>query len=528
MNFTFDETFASLRERWPDTPFVIPVSMPNRIEGGCGSEFLSAICDWLFNQAGYAWAGLFAEEQSNQWELRYVFYGNQKAGQVHLIVRLPLENPSVPSITELVHAADWHEREVEDLFGIKFEGHPRLGDFILHDDIWREQVEPMRHSFDATRVEQGRHDNPDWRPHRVLEDPGAFAFTVGPVFSGAEESVHFLLESVGEDVTRTITRLFYKYRGIEKIAEGKSMNDVLLLAERFAATTAFAHALGYCQAVETITHTVVGTRSLRLRAFFAELERIRHHIGAIEAICESTALAVATAQAGILEEDLLRVSAILSGHRYLFGLCVPGGLSRDVDTAECHKALIKVQEILKRLLQLEELLKYSGSFLDRLEEVGGINSEQAREIGLVGPVARASGVIQDLRQSQPYGNYQAFAFDIPHEVEGDGYARLRVLFAECVQSVRIMEQTLHGFPEEAVKSPVIPHEGLGLGWVETPRGAAFHCVRTDREGTVLRYRIVPPSFANWLGFHLAAENFAFQDFPIILATFNLSVAENDR
>ena len=528
MNLTSDETLAHLREHWPAMAMAKSASEPNRIEGPCGSEYLSSICDWLFNQAGYAWAGLFVEEYSDRWELRYAFYGNQKAGQVHLIVRVPLEKSSVPSIAEPVHAADWHEREVEDLFGIKFEGHPRLGDFVLHDDIWQEQIEPMRHSFEASRLEQGRHDNPEWRPHRVLEDPGAFAFTVGPVFSGAEESVHFLLESVGEDVTRTITRLFYKYRGVEKIAEGKPTNDVLLLAERFAATTAFAHALGYCQAVETITHTVVGTRASRLRVFFAELERLRHHIGTIEAICESTALAVATAQAGILEEDLLRISAILSEHRYLFGLCMPGGLARDIETAECHQAFVKIQEILKQLLQLEELLKYSGSFLDRLEEVGGIHSEKAREIGLVGPVARASGVVLDLRHSQPYGNYQAFTFDVPHEVEGDGYARLRILFAECVQSVRIMEQTLHGLPEESVISPVIPHEGWGLGWAETPRGAAFHFLRMDREGTVLRYRIVPPSFANWLGFHLAAENFAFQDFPIILATFNLSVAENDR
>ncbi len=525
---TRDEVIVYIGKRWPETHLDASHPTPGRAEIKCEPGILRDISDWLFNQAGYFWAGLFAEEFSDHWELRYGFYGAAEAGQVHLIVSLPPDKPSVPSITEPVHAADWHEREVEDLFGIEFEGHPRLGDFILHDDIWKEDVAPMRHGFDPHRVEDGRHENPEWRPRRVLQDPGAFAFTVGPIFSGAEESVHFLLESVGEDVTRTVPRLFYKYRGIEKIAEGKSANDVLLLAERFAATTAFSHALAYCQAVESITATLVGDRGNRLRIFFAELERIRHHVGAIEAICESTALAVATAQAGILEEELLRISGALSGHRYLFGLCVPGGLSRDFELEDCRKAVAATRDIVDRLHQLGEMLKYSGSFLDRIEEVGGITTAQAREIGLVGPVARASHIVQDLRRGQPYSGYQRLSFEVPCETEGDGYARLRILFAECGQSLRLMEQAIDGIPVEAVRSPVILRGGAGFGWVETPRGAAFHFLRLDEKGTVLRYRVVPPSFANWLGFHLAAENFAFQDFPIILATFNLSVAENDR
>jgi Ni,Fe-hydrogenase III large subunit/Ni,Fe-hydrogenase III component G len=507
-----------------DTPGWAPV----QTEIACEAEDLPGVCEWISKDAQYTWAGLFVEEREDGWELRYCFYGDQEGGQVHLILRRPLDNPCVPSIAGPVHAADWHEREAEDLFGIKFEGHPRLGDFILHDEIWQEDVWPMRHSFDIANVQNGRHENPDWRPHRVLEDPGAFAFTVGPVFSGAEESVHFLLESVGEDVARTIPRLFFKYRAVEKLAEGKSADDVLLLAERFAATTAFAHAYAYCQSIERLTGTQVSERAQQLRVFFAELERLRHHVGTIEAICESTALAVATAQAGMLEEELLRLSAIISGHRYLFGLCVPGGLSRDFEMAECHNVVAASGKIVDRLLELEQLLKYSGSFLDRLEEVGPISAAQGREIGLLGPVARASGVVQDLRKFQPYGGYQKLQFETPCEKEGDGYARLRVLFAECVQSLMLMKQTLDGSLERGVRVPVVPRAGAALGWCEAPRGAAFHFVRTDSRGVVQRYHIVPPSFANWLGFHLAAENFAFQDFPIILATFNLSVAENDR
>jgi Ni,Fe-hydrogenase III large subunit len=313
------------------------------------------------------------------------------------------------------------------------------------------------------------------------------------------------------------------------MAEGQSVQDALLLAERFAATTAFAHALAFCQAVENICGIEVPERARVLRVLFAELERLRHHAGAIQEICESTALVVANNQAAILEEELLRLAGAFTGHRYLFGLAVPGGLNCTFEDGACREAVRQAQTILKRLDQLEKMLRTSSSFLDRLEEVGFVSEQDVRNYGLVGPVARASGVARDLRQVQPYSGYDAFAFDVPCEQEGDGYARLRVLFAEARQSVRLMEQTVTALPAGPVlTADVTIQPGAALSWVEAPRGATFHWVRIDDTGRVARYRVITPSFANWHGFHLAVEKFAFQDFPIILATFDLSVAENDR
>jgi len=494
----------------------------------CSPEILRELTRWLFAELGCRFAGLIVEEGKTEWELRYGFYGQRDEGFVQLRVRRPLPERTFPSISEHVHAADWHEREAEDLFGLTFEGHPRLGDFILHDDAWQEGVEPMRHKFDGSQPVTQRAPKPDWRPRRIVEAPGAFAMPIGPVFAALTESVHFQLETVGEDVIRTIPRLFYKYRGIEKIAEGRSVDDTLLLAERFCATSAFAHGFAFCQAVEAICRVEIPVRAHMLRVFVAELERFRHHVAAIEGICESTALAVAASQTAILQEELLRLSCVLTGHRYLFGLLVPGGLTRDLDDRACRTALAAAQDILKRLQQIEKMLQFSSSFLDRLEEVGIVSAEDARNHGLVGPVARASGLIRDLRKALPYSGHDALAFDVPTEREGDGYARLRVLFAEAAQSVRLMEQASAALTTGPVFVPCQPKPGAALGWVEAARGAAFHWLRIGDDGAVSRYRIMPPSFANWHGFHLAAENFAFQDFPIILATFDLSVAENDR
>ena len=494
----------------------------------CAREALPQLCGHLFLDWHFSFAGLIVEEGASEWQLRYTLYGEGDAGWVHVLATAPLAEKTFPSIVKFVHAADWHEREAEDLYGLVFEGHPRLGDFILHDDAWQEGVEPMRHKFNPQEAMRHRKPDEDWRPTRIVQEPGAFVMPVGPKYSGVTESVHFLLETVGEDVIRSTPRLFYKWRAVEKLAEGKKADEVLLLAERFAATTAFAHGLAYCQAVESICGANLPPRAKILRVFLAELERLRQHAGAIQEICESTALVVANSQAGILEEDLLRISGALTGHRYLFGMLVPGGLQCDLPNEACAKALEKAQGVLAQLSRLEKQLRVSSSFLDRLEEVGVVPERTAMVYGLLGPIARASGIVRDLRRAQPYLGYENFQFDVPVEQEGDGYARLRILFAETRQSVRIMEQAVAGLQSGSIREPVKFQAGAALGWVEAPRGGAFHWVRLDENGKVARYRIIPPSFANWHGFHLSVEKFAFQDFPIMLSTFDLSVAENDR
>jgi Ni,Fe-hydrogenase III large subunit len=437
---------------------------------------------------------------------------------------------SLPSISAEVHAADWHEREAEDLFGLQFEQHPRLGDFVLHDQFWGEGLTPFRKQFDITKVRARVQQNVSWRPLLVVRDPGAFAMPVGPVYEGGiGESVHFMLETVGEDVLRAVPRLFFNFRAVEKIAEGKSVTQASLLAERFAAKSSFAHSQAFCMAVERICGTDVPVRAGQLRIIFSELERLRHHVGVITGICESTALSVSAAHAAIIEEQLLRTSCSFSGHRYLFGLNTPGGLRKDVSEQQCHELVKAVQLAIDQLKTLEDQLSFTSSFLDRLEEAGIVDSKKARDLNLVGPVGRASGRGHDLRSECPYGLYERYEFRIPRENQGDGYARLRILFQEAYQSAYLIEQVVASLGLGPVHEPCQPrHAAAALGWVEAPIGAALHWLRLDDSGRVERYRIMTASFNNWLGFHVAVEDFAFQDFPIILATFGLSATECDR
>jgi formate hydrogenlyase subunit 5 len=491
-------------------------------------EVLPTLAQFLFWEAGCSFGGLIVEERE-EWSLQYVFL-IRRQGWAHFVLHMPLHARTVPSISAQIHAADWYEREAEDLFGLEFEEHPRLGDFILHDQVWQEGLAPMRKAFDAGQSQLKKRPKEDWHPVLVVQDPGAFAMPVGPVYEGGVgESVHFLLETVGEDVIRAVPRLFYNYRAVEKIAEGKPVSDVLLLAERFSAKSSFAHSLAYCQAIERMCGQPVPLRARVLRVALAELERLRHHAGAIAGICQSTALNVSEAQAAIVEEQLLRASCVMTGHRYLFGLNTPGGLRRDFEAEHCGVLLTAAETASAQLQKLEERLRYSSSFLDRLEDVGIVSPESARDLDLVGPLGRASGLSHDLRRACPYSGYEQYRFDIPCEKEGDGFARLRVLFAEAQQSTKLIHQAIKSLQPGEVYIPI--HEipaGTASGWSEAPLGATVHWIRADNAGKVQRYRIFTPSFRNWLGLHVAVEDFAFQDFPIILATFGLSATECDR
>ena len=144
---------------------------------------LIEVCDWLARRLGFAFATLIVEEGTEApWVLTYVFYKDSASPWAYVRLQLDAANEAVPSISTAVPAADWHEREVEDLFGLHFEGHPLLGDFVLHED-WPEGVNPMRQSFDARRKIEGQELKCLWEPPTIVAATGAFAMPIGPIYS---------------------------------------------------------------------------------------------------------------------------------------------------------------------------------------------------------------------------------------------------------------------------------------------------------------------------------------------------------
>ena len=196
-----DSMTQTAEKRGPQQVQVIPnEGIPGCLAITVRVDLLKDVCRWIFHELGYSFAALIAEESPGERLLRYVFYAHGSR-QIHLVVRLNGRGPDLPTVSDIIHAADWQERETEDLFGLSFTGHPRLGDFVLHED-WPEGVNPMRPEFDAGHPYKRREPDPDWYPRSIVQAPGSFMMPIGPVYSDAAESAHFLLETVGEDVLR--------------------------------------------------------------------------------------------------------------------------------------------------------------------------------------------------------------------------------------------------------------------------------------------------------------------------------------
>jgi len=172
-------------------------------------------------------------------------------------------------------------------------------------------------------------------------------------------------------------------------------------------------------------------------------------------------------------------------------------------------------------------LTFDNSFLDRLEAVGHVEGKLAETLGMRGPVSRAAGVARDFRVWQPYGLYPEAEVSVPTESEGDGYARLRTFMGEIHEALTLMGRVLATLPEGPVRTLVAPGAGIGVGAVEAAGGSLVYWIRLDQDGKVQRC-IMPPALANWHAVPHALRHSAFQDVPIILATFGLSVAEADR
>ena len=488
----------------------------------------------LVEQPGTAFADLFAvdeRDRTGQYQIHLIWACDRTATWLDLIANVDAGVPTYPSLTSTFPVAGWYEREIWEDLGIEPQGHPHLRR-LRRPANWPPDVHLLHrdHTWSDLIPERSASDDEELEP-LVTAPEGVIDYPLGPVRSGVVESGHYTLRTVGEELVDCRLQLFYKHRGVEKRAEGLSYLHAPLVAERISGTSAFAHSLALCQAIETATATAVPDRARYLRTLFAELERLYNHIGYQADLCQATGLVVGQAQFEILKERLLRLNATAASHRYLFGLNVPGGLSRDLDPSMADQVRRALHDLRVNLDVLEPMLVGSASHLDRLEGTGILRPDDARTYGAVGPIGRASGVDRDVRRDHPYAAYAAVDFAVPVIDTGDAMARFRVRLAEARESIRIAEQVIDGLPTGPVRvelgTPTA--EASGLGWAESARGESLHWVKLGPDGTISRYRVRPASFANWQAFPVAVPGHnILTDFPVIEQSFGLSFAGADR
>jgi Ni,Fe-hydrogenase III large subunit/Ni,Fe-hydrogenase III component G len=475
------------------------------------AENLEAVTSTLAGTPGLRLADMFAADDSPVTTLRLVWAHDLgylvTETETETETGFDLEGGEYPPLSSIVPAAFVEECEIYEQFGIRPSGQA-LNRVML----------PPHAAEDLPRLGHRLPRPPGGAnaPHTV--DGQAFEFPFGPVRQVGVESLYYGLVTSGEEVVDLYLFTWHKHRGVEWRLRGKTPHEAAFLVERAEGLSAVAVGWAFSAAVEAALGIAPPPAAARTRAVALELERLYNHAAAMAALCQATGLAVGQAAAEIALERLLRVNAAAFGHRYLFGVIVPGGVSRAPDTDVLRRELPGAYDELRRAAGA---LLNTNSFVDRLEACGILTAEQASRLGLVGPVARATGLPVDARRAGPYDEVPV---TIVTAAAGDVLARFNVMIGEAAESVRLIS----AFVDEGSgdgRTPLPPGGGMGLGWAESPRGEALVWVTLDEDGRITRARLRPGSVRNWRGFDDACRSQnVFTDIPIIEASFWLTVA----
>jgi Ni,Fe-hydrogenase III large subunit/Ni,Fe-hydrogenase III component G len=502
---------------------------PNELYVNAKPELAGAFCATLYREHHGRLVGMFAEDaraEHHAFFVYYVFALDSAHGFVLMRVPVSRDAPELTSLTSAIHAVNWQEREIQDLFGIKVLGHPNPRRCVLHDD-WPD-VHPLRKDFDLhTKLPPftgPRHQ------FREVEGEGVFQVPVGPVHAGVIEPGHFLFSVAGEPVLYLQLRMFYVHKGIEKLFESLPVQKGVCLAESISGDSSFAHATAFCHAVERAAEVDVPRRARALRTLCLELERLYNHVADIGAICNDVAFVTAHMHAMRLKEDVLRMNEALTGNRLARGMACLGGVRFDFDALQLRALSELVDKFETELNALVELIRCNSGTRDRLETAGVLTPEVARDLGIVGIAGRASGFDHDLRRDVPHDFYDETQFSVPVFTEGDVQRRMVVRREELFQSIGIIRQVVERLPAGPIRASVveIPPDRVALGYVEGWRGEIFHWIHTAPGNRLARCKVKDPSLQNWPALSEAILGNIIPDFPVVNKSFNLSYSGTDR
>jgi len=446
----------------------------------------------------------------------YLFLAGRPDRRVELECIVPVADPALESLAYLSFPLSRFEREMRDLYGIRPLGHPRPRRLVRHAH-WPQGWYPMR--ADAGPVPEfeaaGRF------PFVTVGGDGVYEIPVGPVHAGLIEPGHFRFSVVGETVLRLKARLWFVHRGVEKLFEARPATEGVGLAERVSGDSTVAHALAHSLAVEDALGIDVPDEVHRLRALLVELERLYNHATDIGALANDVGFSLANSHAQRIREQLLRLNAAVTGHRLMRGAIRPGAVA--LQELPNVKAL---RSIAADLAEVSELTLANSVVRDRFTGTAVLSCDDARALGCLGYVARASGLRTDARIDHPTTSLPVAEVG---STDGDVLARYTVRrdeFSASVELVSHLVDSSTGPLDFATDVPVVPGARSGVGIVEGWRGTIVHRVEID-DSHFTRAKIVDPSWFNWPALPVAMADTIVPDFPLANKSFNQSYAGND-
>ncbi len=486
------------------------------------TEFESAVTHLAANK--FVLISLFCCEGFTANAAQTLFYVFERRTSILVLVRGV--NGQATSVADLYPAASWFERECRDGFGVEFAGAFDTRRLFLHE-TYPEGFHPLKKSFkNAPVVTKKTVDPAGEYPFREVSGEGVYQVPVGPVHAGIIEPGHFRFSVIGESIFNLEVRMFYKHRGIEKLAEGKTPQECVRIAEAVSGDESVANATAFCMAIEKISRVPVPERAWYLRTILMELERLCSHLGDQAGMLVDVAYPLGASQFSVLREECFRENDRLTGSRFLRGMVSPGGLNRDIPKAQLDELAAFVHQMRNRYKVGLKIVLSTASVIDRFATTGVIRPALLRPLNITGPAARASGGKVDVRVNHPYGIYDKFAPRVPRLRDGDVLSRFTIKASEVMDSLDLIERLIAAMPEGAVRSDAPVRDGYTLAMVESARGQNL-CWVWIKGGVIERYKVRTASFCNWLAIEHAVQGNIVPDFPVINKSLNLSYAGTD-
>jgi Ni,Fe-hydrogenase III large subunit len=420
------------------------------------------------------------------------------------------------SLTASFPALHIFEREINENYGVIFEGHP-----------WLKPLRYPEHRKDRSEVMESY-------PFYEIEGGEVHEVGVGPVHAGVIEPGHFRFICNGEKVLHLEIQLGYQHRGIEKLfIEKNGLLQRSILSESIAGDTAIGHGLAYAQLIESLAGTEIPEKLQIERCIALEMERLAVHIGDTAALCGDVAYQLGQSVCEALRTAIINTTQLWCGNRFGKGLIRPGGTNYPLTERTAAEMRRTVQETGRKFGEINDRIYSLPSLLARFDDIGKVTFNQAGIIGATGMAARSCGIPRDIRATHPFQYFRKRQV-IPVMCEtGDVLARAMLRSMEAKESVKIIDelvdkwQSVHDETKRPEYDLILEPGKFAVSMIEGWRGEICHTVFTDGHGKIVHYKVKDPSFHNWMALALAVRGQEISDFPVCNKSFNLSYCGND-
>lgn len=500
----------------------------------------------------------------------YVLTSYDRNDDLRIKVALLGDYPEIASVTEVWTSADWYEREVFDLFGIKFKGHPNLRRLLMPKS-W--EGHPLRKEYPARATELGpfvlddqirleadrnlKFDPADWGLKTKEGDTEYLFLNIGPQHPGTHGLLRLVLQLDGEEIVNIVPDIGFHHRGAEKMGERQTWHSFIPYTDRIDYLSGVMNNLAYLLSVEKLAGIVVPERAQVIRTMMSELFRIASHLVWLGTFAQDMGQMSPVFYAFNDRERAFDIITAITGGRMHPAWFRIGGVAHDLPDG--WEKLMKdfVEYMPKKLKEYDNAIMKNRIFKGRTIGIGAYTTAEAIEWGITGAGLRATGYDFDYRKKRPYSGIDQFEFDVPLGKNGDCYDRGLVRMREMRESLRIIEQCIKNMPAGPYKSdhplttpPVkaktmedietlITHF-LGVTWgpnipageamvpIEGAKGAYAYYLVSDGANTSYRTRIRTPSFPHIQMLPMISKGYTVPDLLAILGALDFVLADLDR